>query len=274
MKTAQMPARNGSIDYLRGVGAFAIVWFHLKLPGAEVALGALNMFVGLLVYNGLDRALGERFQRLMWPWIVWSSIYAMAKVADATTAGRPLASEFEWWMLATGAGLHLWFLPFCILAIAVLVRLQVTGLGLVLIACASFWASNFVALPIPFAQWVAVAASAVTGALLARHPGAWIWAFATAIIALALFGVGWRLSTLPFAVGTLTTIVALACPVRPSALSRILGTHALGLYLAHPLVYAVVLRIDGLNRWMELGLVFFGGLASAALVRRVFPGAA
>jgi len=112
-------SRNGSIEYARFLGALAIVWFHLHLPGASTALAALQLFILLQVHFGFDRPLRQQVRRLLVPWAIWSTIYAAGKVTQAIAEDTPIVGEFEYWMILTGTSLHLWYLPFSVAAISV-----------------------------------------------------------------------------------------------------------------------------------------------------------
>ena len=112
--------RNGAIDVMRLVAAAGIVWFHAKAPGQLISYSSLSLFIIFLIVLPLQRpATGafstyvtERANRLLRPWLVWSSIFVVLKIAQATVKQQPILQEFKWTMLATGAQTHLWFLPF------------------------------------------------------------------------------------------------------------------------------------------------------------------
>jgi surface polysaccharide O-acyltransferase-like enzyme len=107
-------ARNGLVDYCRLIAAFGILWFHTEVPGYRFGYVAAPFFIVLLSLPSRS-GLPERARRLLLPFLVWSVIYALARIAPALHSGDDL---FGWWkpsMLLTGTSTHLWFLPFAFL---------------------------------------------------------------------------------------------------------------------------------------------------------------
>ena len=90
-----MPTRNGLLDLAKWVGSIGIVWFHIGLPGADIGYAALPFFVAYLAYFGVGRPLADRARRLLVPWVIWSAIFAVAKVLQAMALGTPIAEEFS-----------------------------------------------------------------------------------------------------------------------------------------------------------------------------------
>lgn len=116
-------SRNASLDYARLLAAIGIVWFHSGAPGAHLGYAALPFFLMLTEWMAFATAgrmsfapyVLSRLNRLMLPFAAWSLVYGGLKLVEIALSGRPLSSEFAWWMLATGPALHLWFLPFATL---------------------------------------------------------------------------------------------------------------------------------------------------------------
>ncbi|WP_340107308.1 acyltransferase family protein [Pikeienuella sp. HZG-20] len=265
-------ARNGDIDRLRFVGALGIVWFHIGAPGASVGHAALLMFMMLLVYFSAGRPLAERAHRLLMPWLIWSVIYGALKVADAIVSGHPLSSEFDWWMLATGPSLHLWFLPFSF-AFVVLSRVlesSAAQMVAVVVGIVALWAADAVKLPPPLAEWVFVAPAALTGLAMRWWPPSIVLGIVVAAtMILASLGpnsmVAWKLC---FA--ALIVLVALRGAREGTPRSAWLGSLSLGIYLVHPAIAAMAMRVGLENRPFYL-VVVGGTVAVAILIRRHAP---
>ena len=119
--------RNGTLDYARLLAAFGIVFFHAGAPGGAIGYAALPFFLMLLVvlaFPGAVRVsfpayLRGRVQRLLVPWVIWSGVYGVLKLAELVVTGAPFGSEFSLNMILTGTALHLWFLPFAFLAFVI-----------------------------------------------------------------------------------------------------------------------------------------------------------
>lgn len=273
---AQTCGRNGSIDYLRFVGSIGIIWFHLHLPGAEIGLAALPMFVALFVCFGDGRDIQSLNRRLLFPWLVWSAIFGMAKVAQAIVNGAPLSSEFEWWMLLAGPAIHLWFLPFSYLFVVLLgqIRREVWGtLAAVLVPC-SIWLA-YVDLPQPFAQWVTVIPAACMGLVLnhfgPRSRQAHFVGWGSISIAVFMVMAGRDTVALQYALGLSAVLLALAVQIRATPVSRLLSEISFGIYLMHPLIFALVLLLPLGGIVAQAVAVIFGSVVVTSILRRVTP---
>jgi len=264
--------RNAHIEYLRFLGGFGIVWFHMHLPGEKIALSALPMFVVLFVYFGYGRPMSHAADRLLIPWAAWSVIYALAKAGQSVVEGRPLASEFEWWMVFTGTSLHLWFLVFCFgfLAIVYYFSLKINALYLVVISGLCFAAPIFITLGEPLSQWVSVLPAALFGLYLHRNKERMDKA---AILVLLFFGFTIITSNqfaLQTAVGSGAVLMVLCYPGKLTPLAKWMGGVSFGIYLIHPLIFALVLLIPGLALWMQLIIVFIGSVLTTMVLQRTF----
>jgi surface polysaccharide O-acyltransferase-like enzyme len=256
-------ARNGSVDLLRGLAVVGIVWFHAHAPGADLALAGLTVFFLLLFYYapGLKPPVGltiaARADRLLRPWLFWSAIYGVAKLAQAIVGGVPLATEFEPWMVLTGTALHLWFLPFAFLCLLVLGLIE----SLIdLTSSAGFavaLALSGVALPLsvaiarldldhPWSEWGAALGSVGMGLALRGTNGSrvrYLWLLAAACIGTVLSW--WLDAALPLRIplAVAATVTALSVTAPSTALTRWIGWVAMPVYLIHPLVLAPLLPI-------------------------------
>lgn len=184
-------ARNATLDLARLVAAIGIVLFHSGAPGAALGYAALPFFMMLLLLLAFDSAAAQGFVpyarqrvlRLLGPWLVWSAIYGAFKLTEILVTHKDPASEFAWWMLATGPALHLWFLPFAFAASLIVwpvARLSPVkdavppgGAGfaaLVLVfaalALAAIGWQQGPARPIPLAQWLSVLPAVIFGLAL------------------------------------------------------------------------------------------------------------
>ena len=274
---SQGPSRNGSVDILRFVGAIGIVWFHMHLPGFKYGLSALPMFVALFVCFNFKRDVAALNQRLLYPWLVWSAIFALAKIAQALISGRPIADEFEWNMLLIGPSIHLWFLPFSYLFVLVarlMTMKALLGAGVVLIPIC-VWMANSMTLPAPFAQWVTVVPAAFMGIALQfyrTHALAVLalgWVSVVAAYVLAVCGLG--TVALQYAIGVGAVLIAYMIQTRPTGLSDFFAKVSFGVYLIHPLIFASVLYLPISSVSVQLAVVVVGSILATLALRRIAP---
>lgn len=258
--------RNGSIEYLRLIAAFGIIWFHAAAPLPDLGYAGLPMFVALLAvfaWNSKPNAtfrstIMGKARRLLLPWVAWCAVYAALKTAVALNDGGPLEIEYNPAYLLVGTSIHLWFLPF-----AFIVSLAIWGLRLVFghYPRAYILAFTIAVLPVfemlgvaavnerwagvPFIQWLFVMPFIPIGIALANirknEPG-WIVCFVVAsvgpIVAMASAGHLPLLSA--YLTGLLVTIAAWFVRLPHSVVAKFCGVTALGVYLIHPIFLALL----------------------------------
>ena len=290
-------SRNATLDHARLLAAIGIVWFHSGAPGSGIGYAALPFFIMLTVFLALQAAqktevapyVRTRVKRLLLPFLVWSLIYGGLKVVDATSAGRPISSEFAWWMLGTGPALHLWFLPF---AAVVTIALHPAGkmvrslppalCGMIAAAVATLgflWLSQPPMPPRPFGQWLYGLPAVAAGLLLALSQGLGRPNSLRSLLvpsgvlicvsALAAFA-GWAgAEQLLFA--SLCLVLCIALPTAPTPLSHAAAGYSLFVYLVHPIALSVIDRTTSLPRdgLLRAGLAIVLSLGSAILWSRL-----
>lgn len=249
--------RNGLIDYLRLAGATGVVWFHMGGPHFEPARVGLEVFIviGIVFSASGSRPFGEtvrqRARRLLLPWLAWSAVYAAAKFADAAVF-TSFASEFNWRMLLYGSAVHLWYMPALFVAglAATLAARSVRRDDLFAVAlAASVFAlmakdAAFAAGPLgaPFREWMHVAPAMLAGLALwaARDRPPLLLLVVTVHAGMAaLFDPHLaERTTMALAVAAL----GLSVVVPENRASAFCGRAALHVYLAHPLLGALILR--------------------------------
>ncbi len=277
--SSSLASRNASVDYLRFLGALGIVLFHMGLPGAWVGLAALPMFVTLIVFYGLDRPLAAHARRLLIPWVIWSVVYGCGKLAQMILEGTSFGSEFAPWMIMTGTSLHLWFLPFVFLFLVFAQQLQAAieplvfrmTLWPVLVSVAVLWIGGAVVLPIPLPQWCSVIPAALAGAALAqgRNASEVFAVLGGGAALLIFFGVSHGTWQLLLASGAMW--LAFMVPLSTTSISTWAADVAFGIYLIHPLIYAVVLQVLPIGPWATFAVVTLGSIAGTMILLRVLP---
>lgn len=289
----QAGARNGAIDLTRLMAAFGIVLFHSGAPGGWFGYAALPLFLILMLVLAAPAAergnVGTyaqgRARRLLGPWLVWSGIYGALKLAEIAAGRSTVATEFAPSMILTGPAIHLWFLPFafaaCLITFAV-VRAARTQrpwwtLGLAVAALATPALSQGDTLPIPLAQWADVLPALMLGLMIAINPDPRRGAGLALVAALGMFGIGQAMGWQDTPGQTLLAMAAAALclwiRLPSTALTRRIGDLALTVYLAHPLVISVLLRVTDLPEGsLTLALaVAVGTLALAVAIAALRP---
>lgn len=258
--------RNGSVDAARFIGALGIVWFHEQAPFAWIGYAALPMFMAFVLYFSLSQVdapatranVMARGRRLLLPWLAWSVIYGLAKVADALVGGVPISSEFEIWMLLTGTKIHLWFLPFAFVAGLLMQQLMSAGnftsrrfgilsAGFLAYQVVFFWLLTDYDFGRPLHQWMFVMPACYLGFMLrltGEQPGRLLTIAVMTIAAVVLANAaGWNHGGIQMVIATLLCVLAIAVSIPASPLTDFLASLSLGIYLIHPFFHAVLMRL-------------------------------
>jgi peptidoglycan/LPS O-acetylase OafA/YrhL len=281
-----------AIDLARFIAAFGIVAAHAYAMEEDwVGHIALGLFLVLTAYLAVQSALraGGRYpflaraQKLILPWLFWSLVFRIVLLKVNHGPDR-FAILSDPWSLLVGPMVHLWFLPFVMLAMVAVEpvarhvttprRLGVALAGLVLISLPMFWAIRYLSLPVPLPQWLfavpvyglgllmgvahsmnrvswpLVASVAMTAGALVFSAGApWAYTILGAVLAFELF---WRL------------------PLQGDWLPK-LGQVAFGIYLIHPFFMLVVYKFAGaeVDRFLATLVVFVMSWAATVLLRRM-----
>ena len=257
--------QNASYDYARLIAAFGIVVFHAGAPGAAIGYAALPFFLMLMLVFALPGAARRdissyargRWRRLMRPFLLWSGVYGALKLAEVALTGATLRDEFALHMLLTGPAIHLWFLPFafvcCLLLFALARRARhhadLWAFGLVAAALLLQAARQDQVFAPPLAQWAYVAPAACLGAALALLGARPILqtVLALGFVALAT-GFGWSAGLPQLALALAALLACGLIHLPPSRTSARAAQAAMGVYLAHPLVFSLLERATPLAK--------------------------
>ena len=262
--------RIANIERLRVFGAIGIVWFHTDMaPYRDIGYAGLPIF--LLVFfslltgqrhsDDLAHYLQRRWSLLLKPWLFWSLVYGLCRVAHATTEAnthsldRILSLE----TVLVGTHVHLWYLPYAFLASLLIYALKTwtrdthnlsaivvgTGIGLLtLIVCSMPRFRPPTMLPLP--QWEfglpAIALGFAIGKCLSirakakRRLPLLVISLATLITCLILTGLGYASMAIPYLLGTLLVCLGYAWPCASDPIFSLLAPLTFGVYLIHPLV--------------------------------------
>ena len=282
-----------SIDLARFVAAFGVVWAHAFVSERDwvghLALALFLILTAFLAIQSMERAGGRyswagRAQRIALPWLFWSLMFRLLDLAISDRPDRfSLLTEPE--TLLIGPAIHLWFLPFVMLASALvpLIGRHISGPRDLAVACVVLvgvslpllWLHDRVVMPYPAPQWVFALPPFAYGILAAfghRFGLVWMPLAAMAVIS----GVSFALSGQPWALQLLfAALVFEACwrvAVRHPALPQ-LGQAAFGIYLLHPFFMLVVYKfLGGAVNPAVAAIVAFVLSWAATVTLRLTPG--
>ncbi|MDB5658711.1 MAG: acyltransferase [Cypionkella sp.] len=289
---SQISNHRQSVDLARFLACFGIVAAHAYAVQDDwighLSLGLFLVLTGFLAMQSYQRSDGSynlrgRVVRLMLPWLFWSAFFRLVdlKVSDSVEKWQILRDP---WTLVVGSSIHLWFLPFIMLAMLLVkpvgaavttpTRLAVALVGLALVSAPMFWAMQVYAAPAPLTQWLfglpvyvlgllvgvahrigrttwpMVSGAAMTVvAYLVTEAAPWVWTICAAVLVFEAF---WRMP--------------LQHPWLPN-----LGRSAFGIYLVHPFFMLVVYKFVGAKVDHLLATLLTFGMSWAAVValRRV-----
>lgn len=267
-----------SIDLARFLAAFGVVIAHHRLSPADlVGNTSLGLFLILTAYlsgasaerHGGRYPWDRRARRILIPWLVWCVLYRIEEFVITDGPGK-YAVLSDPWSLLVGPLIHLWFLPFIMLAMALVqpvTRLVRDERGLVLGLLALLllwpplsWVVEFVPAPMPLPQWGFALPFYVYGLLLApaHRMGRVSWLIGTvaviSVVNWALTGMGWAFCGL---LAALLFEMFWRLPLRHPLLPA-LGRVAFGIYLMHPALSLFGYKFLGDDaHWLPLALIAF-----------------
>ncbi len=283
-----------SIDLVRFVAAFGVVVAHaFASPRDWVGHLSLAVFLILTAFlavqsaqrNGGRYPFLARARKLVLPWLVWSAFFRLLDlvISDSPEKFRLLS---EPWSLLYGSAIHLWFLPFVMVAMVMVEpavrwittpkRVSLAAMGLILIAVPLYYAHGRMDPPQPVAQWLVAVPSYCLGLLLAiAEPMGARAARQVKLAGGALSGVALLTSGLQPWVGTPLLSLAIFLvlwdlPLKGRWLPMI-GQAAFGIYLIHPFFMLVCYKLFGpqVNLFFAACLTFLMSWAAVVVLRMI-----
>ncbi len=269
-----------SIEWLRFLAAFGIVWFHAENANwKSVGYASLPIFIlifcALIVIHFKDSRFSDyakkRSIRLLIPWIFWSLLFLALKTSRCFLSDKQSLAAPSWNEFLVGGNIHLWFLPFAYFLSLVLYWMcrfaLKSGNTILVITISSFLLvvslyttgglSKSASLPPPFAQWSFAVSCLPLGFCLG-----YIYRTITNNSKYLAYGIVYGLvvavcihlhvlwdNTLlvPYGLGLLLIILALTVSIPYKKSAQFLGSLTYGIYLIHPLVMYAVNRVPFLQ---------------------------
>ena len=298
-KAATIPA----LDAVRVLGALLVVAFHTPgLGGRLVTSSGGAMFLvttfGLSSLRQGDETFGRftarRAGRFLLPFVVWSLVYLAARFRHPVVDTDPWPTLWTPAAFCAGFSYHLWYLPFafagCVVAWPIvratrelpdLTAIALTsGVGFLLFGAIRRIVAH-ADMTLPWGQWTCSIPAILVGVGFARMhaiPDLRTRRIAAVVVSLLTLSVASWLFAQGFVVTTTAAAIAepIVCAAFVLDLKRVpalawLSRRTLGIYLLHPLVSDVWMKVLGMD--VPPPLLFVLNYAGAALateaIRRV-----
>ncbi len=275
------------IDLLRLVAAIGIVadhtmgWFVVGYPALGVFLILTSYFsVGSYLRSGGQGFWAARAWRMALPWLFWCAVYRVAWEVVYAPEFRLLTDPFS---LFVGPFVHLWFLPFAMIALLLIpaIAREVTTVAALRVACALLlvgsvalglvhakagivgWMFPDTAIPQPVPQWAFSLPIYLWGALaaVAHRLGQARLTLATAFLSSAiLLALEWDMASYQLALSALIFEAVWRLRGRAPWMTAAAGA-AFGIYLLHPAFALVGYKLIGAEA--APGAIFAVALAGA-----------
>lgn len=285
-----MVARRIDLELVRVLACLGIVYFHsgvLAGVSSNLAYSGLAYFILITIFfvdrNKTAFSAAKAVARKVWPsFVFWSAVYI---VLGVVIARKDLQSYLSLTTLVTGGSIHLWYLPFIVLAVAAATaaaRLMQPRVLFVVTVVGYFgwlvssivWRDWIKGYPLPLPQYfhgagaVLLALWLMSGAGLVRY----LCLFASLVLCLLVTiegepGVGVVYSVMTL-MGLLVVrkrdLMSELTQLRPTVIA--LSSLTFGIYLVHPLFLSVASRL-GLG---DMSLMPFVAFVGSAVFVQVF----
>lgn len=291
---SEQSQRNHSIDLLRFIAAFGIVWAHMVMATSyTAALGytALSTFLIMVPFlsvarqehrakaglNGRNGQIHVRIQRILTPWLFWCLVYKLLLAYTQRDVWAAFRVDDPYSLLA-GPSIHLWFLPFILVASAMLFPLArkiktpatliAATVASTILSTASLYLHDADALPAPFAQW-AFAMPPFLFSLLAAYGRKFGLAFVptTAFLGVCMLFLVFGHSYWPAFSMLAVPLFALAYLYdHKNETFHFLGTLSFGIYLTHPIFMLVWFKFVPPDTHLFIGALVVFAMSTIATV--------
>ncbi|MGB8815462.1 MAG: acyltransferase family protein [Paracoccaceae bacterium] len=285
-----------AVDLARFVAACGIVWDHAHAPFAAIGYTALALFLMLtafLAMGSFERSNGKAFwfsraKRIFLPWVFWSLVYRIVYIRISDDPG-PLQLFTDPFTLLIGSSIHLWFLPFVMLALALIpvvsrtvttplalwvacAALLVISLPLAWIAIPIAWIVPSANLPEPFPQWAFSLPLFLYGALIAaghKMHMAWLPVATAAVISALIYAFEPGFSSIQMILTALLFEAVWRSNLQGKWATTLAG-YAFGIYVLHPFFVLVAYKLFGaeVNAMVAALFAIATAIAATALLRQ------
>lgn len=303
-----LPARGPAnpipaLDAVRVLGALLVVAFHTPGLGGRLATAAGGAMFLLTTFGLSSLRQGDepfalfatrRAARFLLPFLVWSLVYLAARMRHAVVDTDPWPTLFTPAAFCAGFSYHLWYLPFafagCVVAWPIvratrnlpdLVAIALTsGVGFLLFGAIRRTIAH-AEMTLPWGQWTCSIPAVLIGVGFARlHaiPDVRTQRFAAVAVSLLTLSVaswllaqGYVVTTIAAAIAEPIVCAAFVLNLPSNAALAWLSRRTLGIYLLHPLVSDVWMKVLGLDVPPPIlfALTYAGAIAATETIRRI-----
>ena len=286
-KQSQSDFHRASIEILRILACFGIVWFHAHAPFAEVGYAGLPVFVAISVALTMQSkssahplaSIRNRARRLLWPWILCSLIYGIWRIFGNVRAGREIFATFDYWMLITGTVIHLWYLPFIFLISCIIIIYkpnlcfgQLNSIASVLAAAGIIfcsWMESQDLLRTPFNCWLFCVPAIFIGLALPLtndlgQQTRQLLLLLTCVLPACLFVSisDYKNMAIPYSVGTIALAIAWVIPFAASAKLKRIAGMTFDVYLMHIMFLSLLMTSTGIPHGAVAAVLTWVGTSS------------
>lgn len=288
-----------SVDLLRFVACFGIVWDHARAPYADIGYLSLAIFLVLtsfLAVGSFERSNGANFwlsraQRIALPWLFWCVVFRVLHEWFHDEPGlAPILTEPG--SLLIGPYIHLWFLPFVMIFLVLIPTISTqiqTRLGLI-IACVLLglisvpfgllhaeaglvgWFVAEASIPQPLPQWFFSLPLFLYGGISAaahRMGESHIPVLAAAAISAVMTLLVPDFASMQMILAALVFEMVWRIRINGTWPTTLAGA-AFGIYLMHPIFMLAAFKLFGadVNRSFGALVAFFGAWAATVVLQR------
>jgi peptidoglycan/LPS O-acetylase OafA/YrhL len=285
--------RNSIIELIRFLAACEIVCYHLDAPWTRYVRVLPIFLIFSIVFTvkshlSISDQRKKAFERILLPWLFWSAVYGLARIARILIFHSPISKEFQWWMLLTGTLGALWYLPFAFVSTMAVLHFvrrfhfkltyrsgHIIALcsGPLLLASAMIltkYPGHF-----PYEQWVHLAPVILIALLfLSFYYDFFRLVFSHGLWIVILCCIGVMALNLKIGLSNLVPILVCAFvfsfkPSRSFKLFDYLGKLSYGIYLVHMLVSSIWIRLGFPQRsYSLLFLTLVTSILATALLHK------
>jgi len=294
-----------NIDRLRILAVIGVISHHTfnveNSIGRNIAKACLPIFVMIFIafisqtakHDNLRSFTRKKFQRLMMPWLFWSLVYALAKIAKQLLTHEAVQDAFYPYMIFTGTAIHLWFLSYAFAAALLIFYLQsqmrqystkvVIVLATIVGAAALLLCSIIMStakLPVPLGQWALGLPAIPFGFALGKiytsqdrqsqkifYGGI---VFATAVVCILLVYLDYTHLVISYAIAAVVVCAAFIWQGRMDFLTHRWASLSYGIYLSHALIAFPLyyFGLAGAPLWLKIAIVFLASSLLAFILQK------
>lgn len=275
--------RNQSIEILRIISAFGIVYFHssgLDLPYAGlVAFAVISGYFEIGPNYNRQRDTKKLGRQFLIPWAIWFVFFSALNIA----MGKPAVPNDNGIVAAflSGPSIHLWYLPFAFAFLAIVgtikdrhrpITIFFVALLLTIFGLASIptWRPLGPAIVPPYGQYLHIFTPLVAGLVLGLQQRLkWGWLATALILCVSASMIRWPGIGIPYTLGIAAVWIAKTINFQSLNVEKF-SSCMFGVYLCHPFFIMVNYHF-GFERGLHSALLAFVCSTAFIFILRLLP---